>query len=137
MTARFMLDTNAVSVFMHGRSSALDNEVAARVRPSLTISAITYGETLYGLRNRPEATRLAVAANMLFGMVDILPWTAEAAESYGELRARMRRVGTALQPLDMLIAAHAVSVGAILVTADKAFRNVPGLELDDWTAQRD
>ena len=89
------------------------------------------------LWRNPEATRLAVAANMLFGMVDILPWTAEAAESYGELRARMRRVGTALQPLDMLIAAHAVSVGAILVTADKAFRNVPGLEIDDWKAPRD
>jgi tRNA(fMet)-specific endonuclease VapC len=133
MSGQFILDTNAVSVFMHGRSSILDGEIAARSKPSLAISAITYGETLYGLRNRPEAIRLAAAADMLFAMVDILPWTVEAAETYGLLRAEMRRTGRSLQPLDMLIAAHAVSAGAVLVTADRAFKHVPGLEVEDWT----
>lgn len=132
MTGRFILDTNAVSAFMRGRSSSLDSEIASREKSSLAISAITYGEILYGLRNRPEAVRLAAAANVLFAMVEVLPWTAEAAESYGLLRAEMRRAGRSLQPLDMLIAAHAVSVGAVLVTADRAFRHVPGLAVEDW-----
>ena len=136
MTARFMLDTNAVSIFMHGRSPTLDNEIVGHGNPRLSVSAITYGETLYGLRNRPEATRLAATAEMLFKMVEILPWTADAANTYGNLRAEMRRTGKSLQPLDMLIAAHAVSVGSVLVTADKAFRHVPGLESEDWTEPR-
>ncbi len=131
-----MLDTNAVSVFMHGRSAALDIKIANYRKPVLSISAITYGETLFGLRNRPEAVRLAATADILFELVDILPWTAEVADSYGILRAEMRRAGISLQPLDMLIAAHAVSAGTVLVTADKAFRHVPGLETEDWTAPR-
>ena len=133
MTSRFMLDTNAVSAFMHGRSVELDTKIAAQRKSSLCISAVTYGETLYGLRNRPEAVRLATAAEILFRMVEILPWTIEVAEGYGALRADMRRTGISLQPLDMLIAAHAVSAGAVLVTADKAFRHVPGLGIADWT----
>lgn len=136
MIARFMLDTNAVSAFMHGRSVELDTRIAVHARSSLCVSAVTYGETLYGLRNCPEAVRLATAAEILFRMVEILPWTVQAAESYGALRADMRRSGVALQPLDMLIAAHAASAGAVLVTADKAFRHVPGLETEDWTAPR-
>jgi len=42
--------------------------------------------------------------------------------------------GLALQPLDMLIAAHALEAGAVLVSADRAFRFVPGLTVEDWTA---
>jgi tRNA(fMet)-specific endonuclease VapC len=47
----------------------------------------------------------------------------------------MRRAGKALQPLDMLIAAHALDAGATLVTNGRAFRHVPGLEIEDWTAE--
>lgn len=136
MISRFMLDTNAVSSFMHGRNVELDTRIAAHTKSTLCISAVTYGETMYGVRNRPEAVRLAAAAEILFKMVDILPWTVEVADSYGELRATMRRAGASLQALDMLIAAHAVSAGAVLVTADKAFRHVPGLEIEDWTAPK-
>jgi len=136
MTSRYMLDTNAVSAFMHGRSVHLDREIAQYRKPALSLSAITYGETLFGLHNRPDALRLAAAAEILFEMVDILPWTDEVAGSYGVLRAELRRAGKSLQPLDMLIAAHAVSVDAVLVTADKAFRHVPGLKTEDWTAPR-
>jgi len=136
MTSQFMLDTNAVSVFMHGRSVNLDIEIARYRKPALCLSAITYGETLFGLHNRPEAVRLAATANAFFEMVEILPWTAEVAVSYGVLRAEMRRSGKSLQPLDMMIAAHAVSVGAVLVTADQAFKHVPGLETEDWTVAR-
>jgi tRNA(fMet)-specific endonuclease VapC len=128
-----MLDTNAVSVFMHGRSKAVDHEIAVRRKPELCISTITYGETLYGLANRPAALHLAVAAEMLFQMVDILPWTTDTARAYGQLRAAMRRSGLSLQPLDMLIAAHAVSVGATLITSDRAFLHVPELKIADWS----
>lgn len=134
MTPRYMLDTNAVSAFMHGRSRVLDAEVAAREKPELCVSTISYGETLYGLANRPQAVHLAATAAKLFQIVDILAWTATTATRYGELRVQMRRSGRSLQPLDMLIAAHALEAGAILVTNDRAFRSVPGLAVEDWSA---
>ncbi|WP_246249001.1 type II toxin-antitoxin system VapC family toxin [Chelativorans alearense] len=127
-----MLDTNAVNAFMHGRSSELDRRITVRVKPELCVSAVTYGETRYGLAQRPEATRLAAAATALFRMVEILPWASDVGERYGEMRAELRRQGRALQPLDMLIAAHALEVGATLVTSDRAFRFVPGLQVENW-----
>ncbi|MDP2091693.1 MAG: PIN domain-containing protein, partial [Pseudohongiella sp.] len=67
--------------------------------------------------------------------VETLPWTSEAAEAYGNLRAASEAAGISLAPLDMMIAAHARAVGAILVTRDRAFARLPGnLPIEDWTA---
>lgn len=134
MNIRFMLDTNVVGVFMHARSTSLDRRIAACRAGELGTSTIVFGETQYGLALRPGATRLAAAAKYLFGQIALLPWTAEVGERYGRLRAEMHRAGKSLQPLDMLIAAHALEAGATLVTNDHAFRFVPGLAVEDWTA---
>jgi tRNA(fMet)-specific endonuclease VapC len=134
MSTSFMLDTNVVSTFMHGRNRLLDTRISAHVKPELCLSAISYGETLYGLIHKPDAVRLAATAEKLFSMVAVLPWTTDTARRYGELRAEMRRIGKSLQPLDMLIAAHALDAGAVLVSSDRAFTHVPGLTVEDWTA---
>ena len=132
MKPRFMLDTNAVSAFMHGRNPSLDQRISAHARLELCVSAVTYGEISYGLALRPEATRLAAAAETLFRLVEIMPWTHEVAQRYGDMRAALRREGRSLQPLDMLIAAHALETGTILVSGDGAFRFVPGLSVENW-----
>lgn len=130
----YMLDTNAVSASMHGKSAALDRRVSSHAKSELCISAVSYGETLYGLAYRPRAKYLALAAAKIFDLVQILPWTTETAARYGSLRAEMRQIGKALELLDMLIAAHALEAGAVLVSSDTAFRYVPGLTVEDWTA---
>jgi len=127
-----MLDTNVVSAFMHGRSAALDSRISAHEKAELCVSVVSYGETRYGLAQRPQAKRLAAAADALFDLVEILPWTAEVARRYGEMRAQLRREGRMLQPLDTLIAAHALEMGATLVTSDRAFRFVTGLTVENW-----
>ena len=129
-----MLDTNVVSAFMHSRSPALDRRIARHDRPALLLSAVGYGETQYGLTRRPDATRLHTMARALFERVTILDFTRTSAECYGRLRTDMQRAGRALQPLDMLIAAHALEAGATLVSSDRAFQDVPGLAVEDWTA---
>ena len=60
-------------------------------------------------------------------LIQVLPWGREEAQTYGSLRAKQEMAGKPLGNLDMLIAAHAISVGAILVTNDRAFSHVPGL----------
>ena len=63
-----------------------------------------------------------------------MPWTEDAARVYGDLRARGESSGIRLAPLDMMIAAHALSVDAVLVTADRAFSRLPvGMTLENWT----
>ena len=65
--------------------------------------------------------------------MDVLPYDSAIAERYGTVRAEMERKGKTLAPLDTLIAAHALGAGAVLVTGDKAFKQVPKLKLEDWT----
>jgi tRNA(fMet)-specific endonuclease VapC len=128
----FMLDTNAVSAFVRGRSKQLDRRVADTPPDKLCISIITFGETTFGLAKRPGATTLAATAHNLFGKIEILDFDIKAGKTYGALRAMLEASGRPLSPLDMLIAAHALSVGATLVSNDRAFRMVPDLQVEDW-----
>lgn len=128
MTRLWMLDTNTVSYIVRGKSPAArakldqleDDEIGC-------ISAITEAELRYGTsRQAPGSARLA-ALNTLFDKLRILPWGSDEALVYGDLRAKLERAGKVLGNLDMLIAAHAVSADATLVTRDKAFAQVEDL----------
>jgi tRNA(fMet)-specific endonuclease VapC len=129
---RYMLDTNTVSYLIRAHPAVARHVVAAPMA-SLCISAITDGVLLFGLAKRPEAKRLHLAVHELLRRVDVLPWDIAAAECYGTVRADMERRGRILAPLDLLIAAHALNTGAVLVTNDRAFGQVTDLKLEDWT----
>ena len=100
---------------------------------SLGISVITEAELYYGLAKRPEAKRFQLVVEEFLKRVDVLPWDSAIVKSYGFIRAEMESQGKTLAPLDMMIAAHALSVDAVLVTNDKAFYQVGGLTIEDWT----
>jgi tRNA(fMet)-specific endonuclease VapC len=69
----------------------------------------------------------------LLRRVDVLAWDSSIAKLYGTVRAGMERQGKILSPLDLLIAVHALSVGAVMVTNDQAFSQVADLYIEDWT----
>ena len=129
---RYMLDTNSISHLVRQHP-----HVARRVvnvpMASLCMSAITAGELLYGLARRSDAVRLHAAVAELMRRVDVLQWDLPAAERYGILRTDLDRAGRPLGSLDLLIAAHALAAGAVLVTNDRAFSQVPQLHVEDWT----
>ncbi|TCV83805.1 type II toxin-antitoxin system VapC family toxin [Sulfurirhabdus autotrophica] len=129
---RYMLDTNTVSHLIKLHPSVAKRVVAVPIA-SLCISAITEGELLFGLTKRPDAKRLHLAVREFLLRVDVMPWDATVAEHYGTVRADLARKGKLLAPLDQLIAAHAMSIGAVLVTNDKAFCQVDELRVEDWT----
>ena len=129
---RYMLDTNTVSHLVKQHPNVIRKVVGVPMA-SLCISAITAGELLYGLARRPDAVRLHGAVTELMRRVDVLPWDFSAAERYGTLGATLERSGRPLGSLDLLIAAHALAVGAVLVTDDGAFGLIPQLQIEDWT----
>lgn len=128
---RWMLDTNAVSYFI--RDTLRNAPAEAERLDGFCISAVSEAELIFGMRRRPEAHRLNDMIVEFVRGVDVIPFDRSAAESYGTLRAEMQRIGKSLTALDMLIAAHALSLGATLVTSDAAFRHVPGLAIEDWS----
>ena len=130
---RIMLDTNAVSAVIRESSDALTKRFRRTPIQRLCISAITEGEMLYGLARKPNDRSLKMRVEGFLMQVKVLPWYSEAAESYGPLRVALAIAGTPLSDMDTLIAAHALSLGATLVTKDKAFSRVKGLKTVDWT----
>lgn len=125
----YMLDTNAASALIRGRASAKLVELMGD--QGVCLSVITEAELRFGSVRKPEATRLAAAVEAFLQDVPVLPWTSATAQAYAELRTRMERRGVGLAAMDLLIATHALAEGCTLVTADRAFAQVPGLKTFD------
>ena len=133
MQRQYILDTNTVSHLIKGTAPATRQHLINVPIGQLCISAVTHGELMFGIAKRPEAKRLREAVQEFLLRVDVLPWDSTVAECYGTVRADLERCGKPLGNLDMMIAAHAVAAGAVLVTNDQAFRQVDRLVLEDWT----
>ncbi len=141
---RYMLDTNIVSHFLKNQPAVRQRIVAVPI-PALCISAVTAGELSFGLRKRPEATRLDQAAQEFAQRVDVLPWDQNIAEIYGAIRATLTKAGITLGALDLMIFAHAAAVNAVIVTDDRAFMPAideikrhgafPEFEIENWVSQ--
>jgi tRNA(fMet)-specific endonuclease VapC len=129
---KYMLDTNAVSCMVKKHPILMQKARNVPVA-SLCISTITEGELLFGLAKRPEAKKLHAAIKEFLLCVDVMPWDKVAAKHYARIRASLEYAGKTLAPLDLLIASHAESIGAVLITNDQAFRLVGSLCLEDWT----
>jgi tRNA(fMet)-specific endonuclease VapC len=128
----YMLDTNIFSQVVR-EHPAVCAKVAAVPIHTLAISAMTAAEVWYGLEKARTNQPLRDAVVELLRSIDVLPWGADQATTYGALRAQQERHGKRLADMDLLIAAHALSLGATLVTNDAAFGQVKGLKVVDWT----
>jgi tRNA(fMet)-specific endonuclease VapC len=130
----FLLDTHTAGFIIRGSSAALLQRLQNHPVAAVAISCVTEAELLYGLARKPGATALATAVNAFLRHVQSLPWDSLCAARYGTLRAQLEAAGTPMGNLDTLIAAHPLATGATLVTHCKAFWQVPGLAVEDWTA---
>jgi tRNA(fMet)-specific endonuclease VapC len=128
----YLLDTNMVSFILSGRSSAARARIAKlAAEDTVSISAVTEGELRFGLAKSPNSARQR-ALEQFLGALVVYPWGSDAAAAYGALRARQERLGKKLGPYDTQIAAHAVALGAVLVSHDSAFRRIPNLRVENW-----
>ena len=129
----WLLDTNIASHLICGDRPEIDRRLTSLPMGDISISAVTEGELLYGLARRGHPVRLTGLVHQFLLRVDVLDWDRDAAAAYGDLRATCERAGVSLTPLDMMIAAHAVAVDAVLVTRDNAFGQVPApLRTEAW-----
>lgn len=129
-----LLDTNIASHIIKGDIVRVRERLAQVPMNEVAVSVVTQAELLYGVAKRGNPHGLATRVHEFLVRVDILPWTADVARVYGDLRARCEAGGVTLAPLDLMIAAHARATQAILVTRDQAFSRVPGdLTVQDWT----
>ena len=130
----YMLDTN-MCIYLIKRKPP---EVLARFKQTeisqVSISSITLSELFYGVSKSAKSEQNFMALTQFLAPLEILPFESVAAQYYGQLRTLLERKGTPIGSLDMLIAAHALSIPCILVTNnEKEFIRVPGLKIENWT----
>lgn len=131
--AVYLLDTDICSYVMKRRSPALIERVGHFAPGELKVSSVTVFELSFGAR---RSDRFSVIERVIRGFlanVEVLPFDAAAAEEAGEIRADLAARGQPIGAYDLLIAGHARSLGAVLVTHNtRELGRVQGLETDDW-----
>lgn len=133
MAVRWLLDTNTVSYAIEGEPRPVRDRLKAVQRADVGFSVFTQAELLYGLARKPLARGIRVDVEAFLRNFEILVWDSAAAASYGQLRVAQERKGRPLSHEDLMIAAHALSLGLTLVTRDQVFSYVDGLKTEDWT----
>ena len=98
------------------------------------VSVITRAELMYGLKRLAPGHRLHIGVRRFLKIIRALPWDAEAADHYADIRHQLISTGQPIGEMDMLIAAHSLSAGAILVTNNIPHyeRIQPALTLVNW-----
>ncbi|MGS0741524.1 type II toxin-antitoxin system VapC family toxin [Glaciimonas sp. GG7] len=129
-----MLDTDTTSYLIKGKSAAIEAQLAALVPAMVCISVMTRAELLYGLKRLPDEHRLHLAVRQFLKIVRVLPWDVEATDWYAEIRHQLVSTGQPIGELDMMIAAHSLSAGAVLVTNNRRHyeRIAAPLVLENW-----
>lgn len=132
MPVRYLLDTNIASYLIKGMP-----QVSQRLQQvpiwDVGISVITEAELRFGGVRRPQAAQLMLAIETFLRHVEIVPWNSQATEHYSWMRKALEDSGTPMGTFDMLIAAQALALDAVLVTHDRVFQRVSHLKVEDWT----
>ena len=131
-----MLDTNTCSFIIRNRPPSLVNAMAHRVREGhlFLISAITYTELRFGAIGKKASPKHEVQVDQFVQRIDeILPFDRKAVEAATKVKDHLSKLGQNIGPNDTLIAGHALSVKATLITHNlREFDRVPGLITEDW-----
>lgn len=132
----FMLDTDTCIFLMRGESPALAAKVQSVPLQQQVMSAVTFAELTYGVQVSAAAKRKqnqSVLDSLVLHLA-VLYWPQDAAKHYAEIRADLKKRGAQIGAADLMIAAHARAMGAIVVTNNvKDFERVKGLEVENWT----
>ena len=134
----YLLDTNIISALMKDRTGAINANVRAWAQRlpdcRLVTSVVVQYELLFGLA-RHGTSRLQTAYDIQMNKLPVLPLDAAVGPHYARLRAHLEKAGTPIGANDTLIAAHALALGATLITADAEFCRVPDLALENWLVE--
>lgn len=129
---KYLLDTNICIYIINERPKQVQERFRRLALNEVGVSSVTAAELAFGVaKTRSMRNRRALEAFLL--PLAVPPFDLTAAFAYGDLRAELERRGEPVGPLDLQIAAHALSLDAILVTNnEREFRKVPGLKIENW-----
>jgi tRNA(fMet)-specific endonuclease VapC len=131
---RYMLDTNICIYTIKHKPEKVFQRLQEIDPEDICVSSVTYAELVHGVEKSAAVEKNRLALLMLLAKIEILNFDVDAADCYGKIKADLDKKGTPIDPLDMMIAGHAMSMGYAVVTNNvKEFSRVQGLILENWT----
>ena len=132
----YLLDTN-ICIYIMNQGPV---EVIKRFRQcepgEIGISTVTLSELQYGVAKSSQPRKNKARVDEFLVPFEILAYDQKAANIYGNIRSQLEKKGMPIGPLDMLIAAHAISRDLVLITNnEKEFRRIGKLKVENWTRE--
>lgn len=130
----YLLDTDILSNLMKRKPSVrLQARVASVPAEAQFSSSITLGELMFGAKKKGSSRLVREVEDRVASYLPMLPFDADAARRYGDIRAELERRGTPIGDADLRIASIALARGLTVVTGNtKHFARVPDLVLENW-----
>jgi len=130
---RFMLDSDICIYLIKKRPESVIKRIGESLADGIVISSITLAELEFGVANSTYPEKNSNALIQMLSSIDTLPFDSRASAAYGPLRAKLQQGGLLIGSLDMLIAAHAMSLNLTLVTNNvREFSRIDSLNIENW-----
>jgi len=127
-----MLDTTIVSALMRDPRGKIAERINGVGSDAIAVSIVVAAELRYGCSKKGSAA-LTERVETILGSLDVIALDRPADAEYGDIRSALETSSIPIGPNDLLIAAHARALGAVLVTANTGeFERVPGLQIESW-----
>jgi len=132
---KVMLDTNICTYLIKRRPQSLLDRFRSFPVGDIGISVITLAELQYGASKSSRPKQNHEALEQFLSPLEVAALDRQATVAYGKIRAALEKRGRPIGAMDLLIAAHALSLSVRLVTNDeREFRHVPGLRVENWVS---
>jgi tRNA(fMet)-specific endonuclease VapC len=130
---KYLLDTNVCVDILSRRYPSVTERVRISSPQDLCLSSVVVAELRYGADRSQRRAENHERIDILTAEIQCLDFDLAAARVYGRIRSTLEAEGSPIGPYDMMIAAHALSQGLIVVTDnEREFRRISGLEVENW-----
>jgi tRNA(fMet)-specific endonuclease VapC len=128
-----MLDTNMCIYIIKKKTERVLKELQHKRKDGLAISTITLAELEYGNENSQYKEKNKIALMQFLAIIEVKPFDEKASKEFGKIKKDLKDRNCLIGPYDMLIGAHAKSLGLILVTNNvKEFERIADLRIENW-----
>jgi tRNA(fMet)-specific endonuclease VapC len=130
----YLLDTNICIYAINKRSNELIEKIGSSLESGLYLSALTVAELEFGVENSIQIEKNRMALLKFISIFEIINFDVQDAIEYGKLKAKLKKNGTLIGPIDMLLAAQSISKNLIFVTNNtNEFKRIENLKIEDWS----
>jgi tRNA(fMet)-specific endonuclease VapC len=132
---RYLLDTNICIYLIKKHPAKVLQRLREQNASQVGVSTITVAELEFGVAKSARPEQNQEALQLFLAPLEIVLFDSSAAVHYGRIRTVLEKNGSPIGSMDLLIAAHALSLGVLLVTNnEREFSRVPGLKLENWAS---